>query len=154
MRPIRTAAKAIIIRNGSILVQENLDDEGPWFLIPGGGQEPGESLHAALQRECVEEIGTKVEIGELRFVRDYIAEHHEFAAFEPDVHQIELMFACAVPDNYEPAKGHTPDTRQIGVCWLPLQELPRHRFYPRALVPHLLDAAESANGVIYLGDVN
>ena len=75
------------------------DEHGLYSILPGGGQEKGETLHAALRRECREEISAEVVIGELRFVREYISNNHEFAHEEPDMHQVEFMFACAlVPD--------------------------------------------------------
>ena len=66
--------------------------------LPGGGAEFGETLHEALHRECREEIGCDVEIGPLRFIREYIAAHHEFAAEDPEAHQIEYMFVCRLAD--------------------------------------------------------
>jgi 8-oxo-dGTP diphosphatase len=48
-----------------ILLTKNQDDEGYFYLFPGGGQEHGETIHNALLRECMEEVGEEVEIGEL-----------------------------------------------------------------------------------------
>ena len=149
---IRTSVKAVVVQDGRLLALESVDKQGVWFLLPGGGQEHGETLHQALQRECLEEIGTEVEIGPLRFVRDYIGSHHEFADTSSHFHQVELMFACRVPARYVPTTGHAPDGSQTGVRWLPLAKLHSQRFYPKTLISHLTEP--HAPTVIYLGDVN
>jgi 8-oxo-dGTP diphosphatase len=69
---IRNSAKAIIISSNKVLLTKNQDDDGIFYLLPGGGQEHGETIHKALIRECVEEIGEQVEIGELLHIREYI----------------------------------------------------------------------------------
>ena len=133
MRPIRVAAKAIIVREGRLLVTKNLDAQGEWYLLPGGGQEPGEALPETVRRECREEVGADVEVGDLRFVRDYIGRHHEFPTEDGEVHALELMFACTLLPGEEPRTGALPDSAQVGVAWLDLADLERHRLYPQAL---------------------
>ncbi len=49
---VRTAAKGIIVRDGELLVTVNHDQQGLYYLLPGGGQRPGESLPQSLKREC------------------------------------------------------------------------------------------------------
>jgi 8-oxo-dGTP diphosphatase len=154
MRPVRSSVKAVVILDGSLLVVSNMDENGPWYMLPGGGQDPGETLHEALQRECQEEIGTPVEIGELRYVRDYIGRHHEFAATSAHFHQIEMMFVCRLPNGYSPTPGHLPDAMQTGVRWIKLTELPGCRFYPKALISRLVGTNEDTHTAVYLGDVN
>jgi 8-oxo-dGTP diphosphatase len=148
---VRVSAKAVIIRDDHLLVTAHRDESGEYYLLPGGGQERFESLHDALRRECLEEIAARVEVGELLFVRDYIARNHEFAADDPQTQQVEIMFACRVPDDYIPRSGAIPDPRQHGVVWLPLTALPSVRLYPAALKPVL---ARSDRTPAYLGDVN
>jgi ADP-ribose pyrophosphatase YjhB (NUDIX family) len=133
MKPIRTSAKAIIVRDGRLLAIHNLDAVGDWFVLPGGGQHHGETLTETVLRECREEIGVEVEVHELLFIREYIAQHHEFANFEDDVHQVEFMFRCSLLNGAEPGLGREPDTQQIGVAWLPLTQLYDYRLYPLAL---------------------
>lgn len=155
MRPIRTAAKAIIIEDGMLLVTENRDDQGVFYLLPGGGQEPGETLPEALVRECAEELCCRVEVEDLVLVRDYIAANHEFSVEEPDMHHMEFMFRCTLADGAEPCSGPCADNWQIGVRWLPLSDLHRHRLYPAAMVEPLRRLADSGRpGRCYLGDVN
>ncbi|MEV1293290.1 NUDIX domain-containing protein [Pseudonocardia sp. NPDC049635] len=57
---------AAIVRDGRLLVAQRSYPAalaGRWEL-PGGGVEPGESEADALVRECVEELGARVETGE------------------------------------------------------------------------------------------
>ena len=153
MEPIRNSAKAIILRDHTILVIEKTDEDGPWYLLPGGGQLPGETLHSALIRECGEEIGTTISIGALRFIREYIGKNHEFAATDADTHQIEFMFLGTVNQSYSPMSGPSPDKGQLRVLWLPLEDLMQYRLYPLSLRPLLMDLNEG-DGSVYLGDVN
>ena len=149
--PIRPAAKAVIIRDDQLLVVANHDADGTWYILPGGGQNYGETLPETLQRECEEEIGTQVEIGRLLWIREYIGPHHEFAQTD-HAHQIEFMFACQVPKDYEPRLGTLPDGNQHGVAWLPLTELDRQRLYPARLKKLLVTAWDQDQ--VYLGDIN
>lgn len=151
MQPIRNAAKAVLLRKDRLLVTENRDRDGIFYLLPGGGQESRETL----VRECREEIGIAVEVGDLLFVREYIARHHEFARLEPDVHQIEFMFACRAVIGDDPQNGALPDHWQTGVTFVELDRLAGVRFYPAALKAPLIDWARGIRGVpCYLGDVN
>jgi 8-oxo-dGTP diphosphatase len=147
---VRLSVKAIIVREGRLLVLRCRDDGGVWYALPGGGQEAGETLEQALRRECFEEIGCEVRMGALRFVRDYISNNHEFAATDPDAHQVELMFECQLES--EPSLPSRPDSMQEGFEWLEVSGLPGCRLYPRVLERAL--SSDDADGVIYLGDVN
>lgn len=152
---VRTATKAIIIRDGALLVTVNKDFEGTYYLLPGGGQVPGETLHQALERECREEIGVSVDIGDLVLVRDYIGANHEFAHAEGSDHGLELMFRCELRDGEEPRRGTEPDGPQVGFTWLPLDDLAQHRVYPSILAEALPQLARDRwPGTCYLGDVN
>lgn len=57
MMLIRNSTKAIIIRDRCLLVIAYKDEGGPYFALPGGGQEPGETIADAVRRECREELG-------------------------------------------------------------------------------------------------
>jgi 8-oxo-dGTP pyrophosphatase MutT (NUDIX family) len=149
---IRVSAKAIIIQDDKLLAIQKQDPAGDYYILPGGGQNPGETLHQALQRECMEEASLAVAPGELRFVREYIGQHHEFSAWDSNLHQLELMFTCQIPVGAHPRQGSLPDVDQTGVAWLPLERLDEFRLYPLTLILHLMRPGEEKP--IYLGDVN
>jgi 8-oxo-dGTP diphosphatase len=150
---VRVSAKAIVVQDGRILLIRNRDADGDWYCLPGGGQAHGETLPAALKRECLEEIGCQMVVGRLLFVRDYRAEHHEFAEEDCDAHQVEIMFECQLAPGCAPAVGAEPDGMQTGVAWVELAALAHSRLYPRAL-RELLATGIPSQGPRYLGDVN
>ena len=151
MKSVRISAKAIIINNGKLFAMHHHDSEGTYYILPGGGQRNGESLIAAVKRECIEEAGIKVTVGEVMYIRDYIGDKHEFTGQKPGFHQVEIMFKCEILDGSGIGNGKQMDERQIGVSWLLLDELDQYRLYPAILKDVLQDNKQDS---IYLGDVN
>jgi 8-oxo-dGTP diphosphatase len=65
-RSPRVIVAAVIITNGRVLACERAappEVAGRWEF-PGGKVEPGESDQQALARECAEELGVRVEVGD------------------------------------------------------------------------------------------
>ena len=154
MNNIRNSAKAIIIEDDRILLTRNRNNAGEFYLLPGGGQRHGESLAEALVRECMEEIGVRVSVGNLLLVRDYISAHHEFASEDADAHQVEFMFRCHIAEG-EAHVGRIPDVWQTGVEWVPVSKLDDLPLYPAAIVEPLQRIArDESPEACYLGDVN
>jgi ADP-ribose pyrophosphatase YjhB (NUDIX family) len=144
---VRTSARAIIERDGELLVVRYRDERGDWYALPGGGQRHGEGLEAALVREVAEEAGLGVRVGPLRFVRECIAGPGS-RGLSPDFHQVEFFFAC---DLLGPAgTGQAePDPTQVGTEWCTPAKLRERCFFP----PALLDALERRQEFGYLGVV-
>lgn len=60
---VRRAARAVVIDDqGNVAL--SFVEKGGYWKIPGGGIELGESIEEALRRECREEAGVGIEIGE------------------------------------------------------------------------------------------
>ncbi len=143
MGTIRNAAKALIIRDGCLLAMKMRFEDGVFFILPGGGQEPGETLAEAVRRECREELGAEVIVHELRFVREFLRERP---------HRVEFMFRCTLAPEVAPGAGDRPDEGQLGAVWLPLARLPQTRLYPLGL-RSLLGGAADEGCPVYLGDL-
>jgi 8-oxo-dGTP pyrophosphatase MutT (NUDIX family) len=150
---IRNSAKAIIVVNGRLLTIQNEDADGFFYILPGGGQLPGETLTSALQRECREEISVDVDVGDLVCIREYIGSNHEFDTADGDVHAIEFMFDCSLREGATVRVGGIPDSLQVGFLWIPLDQLEAYPFYPKAL-GHILAEPGRGSHLVYLGDVN
>jgi ADP-ribose pyrophosphatase YjhB (NUDIX family) len=148
---IRSAAKAVIIRDGQLLLTHCRDASGDWYALPGGGQQPEETLADCIARECREELGVDVSVGALLFVRDHIVANHDFSYVREAPHQIEHLFACEVPSDYQPASGDIPDTHQVGVEWMAHDALERVRVYPTWL-REVMDPKRVEPLPIYWGD--
>jgi 8-oxo-dGTP pyrophosphatase MutT (NUDIX family) len=153
MKHVRNSGKAIVILDGRLLVIKHRDSEGDWYSLPGGGQDPGETITAALQRECLEESGVGVDVGPLRYVREYIGANHEFSHEDGDSHQVDFVFECRLLADPAHARPSRPDPRQVGTAWLALATLETSRLYPKELARLLLHGIDP-RAAMYLGDVN
>lgn len=113
LKPIRPVVRAVIVREGTILVQtKEKQGRGAYLTLPGGKQEAGETAEQALRRECFEEIGAEVTVGPLLHVAEVFKPKRDGLR-----HQLELLFSCTVPAGYEPVIGPQPDPSQTGTIW-------------------------------------
>ncbi|MCP3994458.1 MAG: NUDIX domain-containing protein [bacterium] len=149
--PVRVAAKAVIVKDGQLLAVHMQGSKGEYYMFPGGGHKTGETLEETLRRECREEIGCDVAPGEVLWLRDYREKNHEFADIRPGFHQLEIMFECRLLG--EPDMTSTGDTRQVGLAWIPLDEIENWPFWPKVLRARLANGLPERRAE-YLGDVN
>lgn len=64
-------AGVIVLRDGHLALIERQHDGRHYWVLPGGGIEPGESVPDAALREAREELGVEVELGSLRVRIDH-----------------------------------------------------------------------------------
>jgi 8-oxo-dGTP diphosphatase len=138
---VRNAVRAVIVRDDRLLLLQNRGDDGEErFVLPGGAQDVGETLAQTLQRECLEEIGAAVTIGHLLHVADYFKPRQSEPSWVR--HQVEFLFTCELPADYQPMMGDHPDKRQVGVVWKSLGELATLPLSPASLAEVLAGGAQ------------
>lgn len=142
-RNIRNSAKALIIKDGRMAAVKIRDAKEEWYILPGGGQEPEETLREAVCREVAEELGVKVTCGELLFVVEGV--HGE------PFHRVDLVFSCEILKEM-PDAVLKKDLNQAGVEWLPLTSLPSLPLYPSKLRRQILNYYEGKPHRVYLGN--
>ena len=142
-RNIRVSAKGLIIRDGRMAAIRICDGNESWYIMPGGGQEPEETLPEAVCREIAEELGIRVQCGEMLFVIEGV--HGE--AF----HRVDMVFACEYLGEIPGAHLHT-DTNQAGVDWLDISTLNTAPLYPSKLRRQIMNYYEGKPYAVYLGN--
>jgi 8-oxo-dGTP diphosphatase len=139
----RIAARALIEQSGALLLIKCFDHRGYWYYLPGGGQRANETLHECLHRELYEELGVRIDIDELLFVREIIADRHHDTELPAGFHQVEVVFRCRLVDGEEVCQGASPDPDQMGFAWVDRSRMNDILFFPRC---RLVDGEEVCQG--------
>ncbi|PYF08362.1 NUDIX domain-containing protein [Ureibacillus chungkukjangi] len=127
--PIRVRACALIIEDEKILLVEFEDHRGVHYNLPAGGVEQNESVVEAVKREAKEEASIDVEVGQLALVYEYAPHLNDNNYGEtPSLH---MIFECKIQNGTVPKLPKTPDPHQIGVKWIPLNELDEILLFPK-----------------------
>jgi 8-oxo-dGTP diphosphatase len=119
-------AGVIVIRDGRIALIERVRDGRQYWLLPGGGTEPGETPAQAAQREAEEELGVPVRLGPLR-----VLVHHPQADgtmllhwyFGADIATDTIMVTG--PELEEPAESGS-----YTAVWLELSQIASRTVWP------------------------
>ena len=143
-RTVRISAKALVIRDGKMLAVKVRDQDGNFYIMPGGGQHAGELLPAAAEREVAEETGLAVKAQDAAFV----IEGAEGEAH----HRVDIVFRCDFIGKIN-ARRH-PDQNQIGYEWLDIAALNRTSLYPSKLRRPIMNLWEGKHSGMYLGNEN
>lgn len=92
-RPIRIAARAIILHNDRLLLVNAYKSRGDLWCAPGGGAHPHHSLPDNLAREIHEETGLSVHVGAPCLLNEF---HDPPRPGGGDFHQVEVFFRCTI----------------------------------------------------------
>ena len=157
---VRNVAKAIIVRDGKILLNwgYNTFKEGLWGLslgavtrgLPGGGQNQFESLEETVKRECLEETGYVVKVDKLGAIFEEISANKDYRLCYKDyAHKIHFVFVCFLESEVALAPAEK-DAGVVGLEWVDIEKLEEITLLPRAVHGKLFRILQE-DGVVYLG---
>jgi len=121
---IRHRIAGIYAKAGKILLVKHRKAGREYYLLPGGGQEVGESAHEALVREWREELSLDVQVGEFLFCGESVPH-------EPKRTQVfQIVFKI------EHIEGEIEVHREgalAGFDWIPINAIHEVAFFPDCL---------------------
>lgn len=100
---------------------EGIATDGLWWSPAGGGLEFGESAQEALVREFAEETNLQIEVLDLLFVNEHLAE---------GLHAVELFFEVKIIGGQIRA-GHDPETKKNIIAQVKFMSLAELKSLPK-----------------------
>lgn len=151
---IRASSKALIVHEGKLLLNRCRHEDGRiYYDLPGGGQEPLESMEEALIREVLEETGYSVRIKGFAGLAEEIFTDQELQKRYPDYcHRIIHLFRAELASCKQADTCET-DWSMEDCVWVELDQLTTlSEIVPTSLREHL-PALLYSNSPVYLGTV-
>ena len=143
---IRNSAKALVVSDdGKVLLNKCCSRLGEYYALPGGGQNPGETLEEAMKRELLEETGVTVTPVRLAAIYERIASGREDGAN----HKMYFIFLCK-PEDVPLKKPTERDSYQIGMEWIPIENIEKTNLFP-ATIRAEMKRVLAAKDAIFLG---
>lgn len=149
---IRCAAKALIVKDGRLLLNRcRRSDGGVYYDLPGGGQNLFESMEDAVIREVREEAGLSVRILRFAAMAEEIYTSEDLRSRYPDyAHRIMHIF-LAEPDGSAPQAPAEKDWGMEESVWIPLDEVENLAEVRPAAVQKRLGEILAGNSPVWLG---
>lgn len=146
---------AVVERDGYILlVRHKKPDREPYWVLPGGRLEPGETIPECAERELAEEAQLETRFSGVLYVSEFMRDSR---------HTVDVIVRAVPDEGAEPELGDDPEVEEgaeqtlTGLRWVSVEELDGIELLPNGVRNRLArDAgrgwpdAETDNG-IYLG---
>jgi len=149
--PIRCAAKAIIVRDGCILLNRCHHFNGSiYYDLPGGGQHTYELIEDALIREVREETGYTVRVVRFAGMAEEIYTSALMRERYPEYTHRILHFFAAEPTDDCVCPPSEKDLYMDECIWMPLDEAERQSINPEGIAVYLRRIVDQGE-IVYLG---
>lgn len=119
---------AVVERAGSILlVRHQKPDREPYWVLPGGRLEPGETIPECAERELVEEAQLGVKFSGILYVSEFMRDGR---------HTVDITVKATADENAEASLGSDPEVEEgaeqtlTELRWVGLDELDEIELLP------------------------
>jgi 8-oxo-dGTP diphosphatase len=145
---------AVLEREGALLlVRHQKPDRDPYWVLPGGRLEPGETIPECASREVAEETGLTASFSGVLYLSEFLREGR---------HTIDVVARMALEGNAEASLGSDPEVAPgteptlTEVRWVSVEELRGIQLLPDSIKERLLKDAENGwtPDKIYLGSTD
>ena len=144
----------VVEREGALLlVRHQKPDRDPYWVLPGGRLEPGETIPACASRELAEETGLTARSSGVLYVSEFLREGR---------HTIDVVVRMILEGDEEPSLGSDPEVAPDAeptlaeVRWVSVEELRELELLPASIKERLLrDAGDGwAPDEVYVGSTD
>ncbi|MCI2395253.1 NUDIX hydrolase [Aliiroseovarius sediminis] len=123
----RLAVRALLLHENRLLMVNAYGGRKSGLLcLPGGGVEPGTSLHDNLTREVHEETGLGITVGDPALVNEF---HDPDSGF----HQVEIVFRCTLVSGRLDPGWQDPEAIVTDRRWVTHEQIAGLHFRPLSL---------------------
>lgn len=130
-------SRAIILRNRHIALIKRQRDGSVYYVIPGGGMEPGETPEKTAIRESYEELGLKIAIDRLLAKVTYRGREQYYFLAKTTGGHFGTGKGPEMLGKYPPERGtYTP-------VWVPLSEIEKINLFPPSIAELVSSAVSS-----------
>jgi 8-oxo-dGTP diphosphatase len=145
---------AVVERGGRLLlVRHHKPDRDPYWVLPGGRLEPGETIPGCAGRELAEETGLEAAFSGILYVSEFLREGR---------HTIDVVARMALEGDGEATLGSDPEVEPgteptlREVRWVGLEELREIELLPASIKGRLLRDAGGGWSPenVYLGNTD
>lgn len=145
---------AVVEREGTLLlVRHQKPDTDPYWVLPGGRLEPGETIPECASREVAEETGLTASFSGVLYLSEFLREGR---------HTIDVVARMALEGNAEASLGSDPEVAPgteptlTEVRWVTVEEMREIQLLPASLKERLLKDAGTGwpPEKIYLGSAD
>jgi 8-oxo-dGTP diphosphatase len=130
---------AVVEREGALLlVRHQKPDREPYWVLPGGRLEPGETIPECAGRELAEETGLKAGFSGVLYVSEFMREER---------HTIDIVARMSLEGDGEASLGSDPEVAPgteptlREVRWMSVEELREIELLPASIKERLLGDA-------------
>jgi 8-oxo-dGTP pyrophosphatase MutT (NUDIX family) len=135
-------AQVVLLRGDCVLLARHVRAEGPYWVLPGGSVEAGETPEDAAVREVREETGLDVELERLLFV-EQPRRVGTVTTREPRYTYLGRILAGSLQHTEDVSGGHAEKGYLAGVEWMPF-ELPEYDAATKDTLQRVADALARA----------